>query len=872
MALTVKSKILLTVLSVVLMFTFFILFYFPARQEQVLLENYNEEIENFANSVALGVKIALTEQNFEGVETAIDFVRDDKRLQFVSLIQSDTVWNSAENTYSVDKTVFKTFPEGATVDIDARSNEEFIYKTAAFSTPIMNGEVMLSFSTREIVASMEQIRLTSILASLIVFGIGLGIGYMLAKNISGPVLALRDAAQKVGEGDLSQSVENRSTDEIGELAVAFNKMVRELNIEAALEKIRNRTIAMQDSSEWKEVVAVFFTQMKHLGFQMPACRLIFHDENTEGLYYWISGSHHDRVEEYFDDYKTSGFQEIFSKAKSDNSIYAVHKLSAEDTTPHVEELVNQIDGIILSGSSDSFDLKELVVCTAFTSYGAVETVSKNVLSASDEILLHRLAKVIDQSYTRFLDLKKSEAQALETVKQASLDRVRGEVASMRSKDDLNKITPLVWRELTTLKVPFIRCGVFIIDEEDESILSILSAPDGKALGLFSLKIDDTKITSNIFNSWKHEQVYTEHWDEEAFTEWTKRLIELGHIESRNTYQGASVPPKSLHLHFIPFRQGMLYVGNVEPLSEDNVDVVKSLAEVFSIAFARYEDFTKLEVAKNEVEQTLSELKSTQSQLVHSEKMASLGELTAGIAHEIQNPLNFVNNFSELSYDLIDEMNKEIENNNDDEVLAIAHDLKQNLEKINHHGNRASSIVKGMLEHSRAGTAKKEFGDINEIAEEYLRLAYHGFRAKDKFFNVNFELDLDKSLPKVSIFSQDISRVLLNLINNAFYAVSEKSKRKPEGYQPTVKVSTKQVNNSVQIRVKDNGDGIPGNVVDKIFQPFFTTKPTGKGTGLGLSISYDIVTKGHNGNLEVVTHTEGNGQAEPGTEFVVTLPF
>ncbi len=872
MALTVKSKILLTVLSVVLMFTFFILFYFPARQEQVLLENYNEEIENFANSVALGVKIALTEQNFEGVETAIDFVRDDKRLQFVSLIQSDTVWNTAEDTYSVEKTVFKTFPEGAVVDVNARSNEEFIYKTAAFSTPIMNGEVMLSFSTREIVASMEQIRLTSILASLIVFSIGFGIGYLLAKNISGPVLALRDAAQKVGEGDLSQSVDNKSRDEIGELAVAFNKMVRELNIEAALEKIRNRTIAMQNSSEWQEVVGVFFAQMKHLGFHMPAYRLILHDENTEGLYYWISGYHKDRVEEYFEDYKASGFHKIYSEAKSDNSVYAVRELSAEDSAPYLKELARQIDSTINSESSGATDIEEAVVCTAFTSHGAVETISKNALSPSDEALLHRLAKVINQSYTRFLDLKKSEAQALETVKQASLDRVRGEVASMRSKDDLSKITPLVWRELTTLKVPFIRCGVFIIDEEDGSILSILSAPDGKALGLFSLKIEDTRITSNIFNSWKNEQVYTEHWDEEAFTQWTERLIELGHIESREIYQGASIPPKSLHLHFMPFRQGMLYVGNVELLSDENVDVVKSLAEVFSIAFARYEDFTKLELAKNEVEQTLSELKSTQSQLVHSEKMASLGELTAGIAHEIQNPLNFVNNFSELSYDLIEEMNKEIANKNDDEVLAIAHDLKQNLEKINHHGSRASSIVKGMLEHSRAGTAKKEFGDINDIAEEYLRLAYHGFRAKDKSFNVNFELDLDQSLPRVSMFSQDISRVLLNLINNAFYAVSEKSKRKPEGYQPAVTVSTKQVKSSVEIRVKDNGDGIPENVIDKIFQPFFTTKPTGKGTGLGLSISYDIVTKGHNGNLAVVTQTGENGQTETGTEFIITLPF
>lgn len=872
MALTVKSKILMTVMAVVLMFTLFILFYFPSRQERVLLENYNEEIENFANSVALGVKIALTEQNFEGVETAIDFVRDDRRLQFVSLIQSETIRDPVTDSLIVNKTVFRTFPENVEVDVNATSNDQYIYKTAPFSTPIMSGEVMLSFSTQEIVSSMKQIRVTSIIVSLIVFMIGLGIGYILARNISKPVLELRDAAKKVGEGDLSQSVSSHSRDEIGELAVAFNIMVRELNIEAALEKIRNRTIAMQHSDEWNEVVQVLFEQMEHLGFNTLFYRLIYHDENSADSNYWILNTVSDQQLLYHSFNNDISFRQLSSKSKKENLKFMTGELFPEGADNYTASIFNLLHNESRKSGDELTEPEPLVVSTAFTVYGAIETIDKAPLPASDETLLIRLAKVIDQSYTRYFDLKKSEVQARESIKRATLDRVRGEVASMRSRDDLNKITPLVWRELTTLKVPFIRCGIFIMDEENRSILCFLSTPDGKALGIFTMKIEETKLTTHIFNAWKASQVYTEHWNEKNFQAWTNRLIELGHIKNQENYQDSSKPPESLDLHFVPFKQGMLYVGNNRPLSVGNIDLVKALAEVFSVAYARYEDFVKLEKAKSEVEKTLTELKSTQTQLVHSEKMASLGELTAGIAHEIQNPLNFVNNFSELSAELVDEMKEEISKKNYEDVAFIAKDLKENLEKINLHGNRASSIVKGMLEHSRDGSTQKEFININILADEYLRLAYHGLRAKEKSFNADFKTDLDESLPEIKMVSQEISRVLLNLINNAFYAVSEKAQTNPDGYQPSVTVTTRKVNNSAQISIKDNGNGIPESVVDKIFQPFFTTKPTGKGTGLGLSISYDIITKGHNGTLSVVTKTGIDSPYESGSEFIITLPL
>ena len=271
----------------------------------------------------------------------------------------------------------------------------------------------------------------------------------------------------------------------------------------------------------------------------------------------------------------------------------------------------------------------------------------------------------------------------------------------------------------------------------------------------------------------------------------------------------------------------------------------------------------LQQQKEKVEKTLSELKSAQAQLIQSEKMASLGELTAGIAHEIQNPLNFVNNFSEVNNELIDEAGEEINKGNISEAKLILNDIRENGQKINHHGKRADAIVKGMLQHSRSSTAVKEPTDINKLADEYLRLAYHGLRAKDKSFNATLKTEFDQTIGNINVIPQDIGRAVLNLITNAFYAVNEKSKHAGVGYEPTVSVSTKKKKDNIEITVADNGSGISQKVVEKIFQPFFTTKPTGQGTGLGLSLSYDIV-KAHGGELKVETK-EGEG-----SEFIIQL--
>ncbi|MBV8388873.1 MAG: tetratricopeptide repeat protein [Mucilaginibacter sp.] len=273
----------------------------------------------------------------------------------------------------------------------------------------------------------------------------------------------------------------------------------------------------------------------------------------------------------------------------------------------------------------------------------------------------------------------------------------------------------------------------------------------------------------------------------------------------------------------------------------------------------------LQQQKEEIQTTLGELKTTQAQLVQSAKMASLGELTAGIAHEIQNPLNFVNNFSEVTAELTGELKEELKNGNTKEAIAIADDIEQNAQKIRHHGKRADFIVKGMLEHSRTSTGERQVTNINVLAEEFLKLSYHGLRAKDKNFNAELVTHFDSNLPKVNIVQQDIGRVLINLFGNAFYAVNQKAKTAGGDYNPTVEVSTSQQNGSVVISVKDNGTGISDAIKDKIMQPFFTTKPTGEGTGLGLSLSYDIVVKGHGGSIEA------DSKENIGSEFIIKLP-
>ncbi|TLP80252.1 ATP-binding protein [Maribacter sp. ACAM166] len=386
-------------------------------------------------------------------------------------------------------------------------------------------------------------------------------------------------------------------------------------------------------------------------------------------------------------------------------------------------------------------------------------------------------------------------------------------------------------------------GIGIYNRSDKTLLFPATKEKGSVLPPYSYSLEDKNRLANwcfknqkeiLSNDFENDyQLYVEYIQATAAGEDTQSIVYLPLI-NKGKIIGVLTAQSFSKNAYTDFHQ----------------DILRSIANYAALALDNAEAYRNLKI--------------TQSQLIQSEKMASLGELTAGIAHEIQNPLNFVNNFSEVSNELIDEMNEEITKGDFKEVKFIAADIKQNLEKINHHGKRADAIVKGMLQHSRSSAGKKEPTNINALADEYLRLAYHGLRAKDKTFNATLETDFDKNIEPVNTIPQDLGRVILNLITNAFYAVNEK-KQNDAKFKPIVSVSTKKTGGHLEITVSDNGNGIPNKVIDKIFQPFFTTKPTGQGTGLGLSLSYDIV-KAHGGILNVESK-EGKGCV-----FKISLPI
>jgi signal transduction histidine kinase len=637
------------------------------------------------------------------------------------------------------------------------------------------------------------------------------------------------------------------------------EQAREATIEAALEKVRGKAMAMHSTADLTATVGTLFMELRNLGITPLRLGLgIINSETRIGALYsatisndgtgsiQLAGSvllqDHPVLEQIYESWiKRSDY---FPVLRGDSLKAYYQKLRAGLQIP--------------DWHADYEHFGQFYPFEEGTLYAWTE---KPVVPAETPIF-KRFASVLALTYKRYNELQLSEANTREAIRRASIDRVRAEIASMRTTKDLERITPLIWSELTELGVPFIRCGVFIMDEAQEIIHTYLSTPDGKAIGAFHLLYTTPGSISLALASWKKNERYIDHWTEEAFREFADILVKQGALETPDQYL-STIPHGGFYLHFLPFLQGMLYVGNTEQLKDDQMELIQSVADAFSTAYARYEDFNKLEAAKQQVDNTLLDLKKTQNQLVISEKMASLGELTAGIAHEIQNPLNFVNNFSEVSNELLNEMNTEIEKGNFEEVKIITDDIRKNLEKILHHGKRADGIVKGMLQHSRSSSGGKEPTDINALADEYLRLAFHGFRAKDKLFNVATKTDFDKTVGKVNVVPQDIGRVILNLITNAFYTVSEKKKQSASEYEPAVTVRTTRQDGHVLISVTDNGNGISPKVLDKIFQPFFTTKPTGQGTGLGLSLSYDIV-KAHGGELKVETK-EGEG-----SEFTISI--
>ena len=647
---------------------------------------------------------------------------------------------------------------------------------------------------------------------------------------------------------------------------ATEVQIKEAQIEASLERVRASAMAMRSSDDVGNATGVLFNELDKLGISLLRCGLIIIDGKEKTMQVWRANITKDGTVGQVTGKVSMAIHPMLEAAYDAwilKETMLRYDLEGEDLINYYKVLTNHAPQFTQSVTTE----KQTSTCFFFKE-GAVFTFTKDPLGPEISAELKKFAAVFALTFRRHLDLKIAEAQMRDTMRQASLDRIRAEIASMRTANDLDRITPLIWNELTVLGIPFIRCGVFIMDDVQQVSHTYLSTPDGKAVAAFDLPYDTPGNVGEIVAQWHNKKFHTEYWDQEAYTAFAGNLVNQGVYTSTEQYL-SKLPAGGFYLHFAPFLQGMLYVGNTAQLGKQEIRTIQAVADAFSTAYARYEDFSKLEAAKLQVDNTLLDLKKTQKQLIQAEKMASLGQLTAGIAHEIQNPLNFINNFSEVNTELITEMKEELTKGNFDAVRILADNLKENEEKITYHGKRAESIVKGMLQHTRNRKGRKEPTNINSLCDEYLRLSYHGLRARDKAFNAEIHTSFDAGIDNINVVPQEIGSVLLNLFNNAFYAVNEKKLASVSSalngtFEPLVSVVTKKENDKVVIKVIDNGFGIPQSSVDKIFQPFYTTKPAGQGTGLGLSLSYDII-KAHDGTIKVET------KENEGTVMVVELP-
>jgi signal transduction histidine kinase len=705
---------------------------------------------------------------------------------------------------------------------------------------------------------------------------------------------LYHSAKKLNNGKLVIDQLNPPTDEmetiLTKMGAAFDlaykrfedlknaeAQAREAQIEAALEKVRSRTMAMQHSDELPEAANNLFLQVQALGIPAwSAGYCIWKDESKKSA--WCNMSSEGEIQKGFS-LPTIGEGYDFYEPLQKKQDFYVAELGGEALVKHYDFMKKLpiVGEILVEFSKKGIALPTFQIFhIVFFTHGYLMFITYETVPNEWDIF-KRFGKVFEQTYTRFLDLQKAEAQARESQIEAGLERVRSRTLAMQNSDELAETSMIVFQQLIDLGIAPNRLFIGIIKDEGASLEAWATNEDGsKIASQFTLQASKNKSIKKMLTGWKQHKkslvIDMKGKELEDYFHYLNEDMKIPFIDGLKQKRRVQT--------IAYFSGGLIGMAAPDEQSEDSIRLLERFASVFNLTYTRFndlkiaeaqakkaeEDLINLQLAKKRAEEALSELQLTQTQLIQSEKMASLGELTAGIAHEIQNPLNFVNNFSEVSKELLDEMLEEIENGDMEEVKAIMDDVIQNLEKINHHGKRADGIVKGMLQHSRSSTGTKEAVNINTLADEYLRLAYHGLRAKDKSFNATLVTDFDDTIANIKIIPQDIGRVVLNLLTNAFYAVNEKKQSHKNGYEPTVTLTTKKNGNKVTISVKDNGNGIPQKVVDKIFQPFFTTKPTGQGTGLGLSMSYDIVTKGHGGELKV------NTKQGEGTEFSIILPI
>jgi signal transduction histidine kinase len=659
---------------------------------------------------------------------------------------------------------------------------------------------------------------------------------------------------------------------------------REAQIEAALEKIRSRSLAMRHSGELKDVISIMFEKLKELNVLLGTIAIVLFDEKSRDCFFWIGNDLHDEpplINLPYDEniFEADTFLKDCWQARLTGKGFVNNKYSFERKNKYFEYVFANNNFEVFPQSVRDFIMQaqDNIACLIVENNSTLFVDSWNGQTYSDEMLkvIKRAAAVFEQAFVRFLDLQKAEAQAREAQIEAALERVRSKAMSMQTSEEINAVIGKIFTECKSLEIQLDSSIIIIYDKQTLNTnwyLTNNEDPDYPAC--FSVPNNEYPFNTAMLDAWHQKTVdWSYMLDVQEKKEWDKFMFsKTDFVLLPENLKEVMAAVEKLYIKASFNEFGCIMLSSLEPLNNEQMAILPRFSKVFELTYTRFNDLKiaeaqaeqakldliQIQTEKKKAEDTLVELRATQAQLIQSEKLASLGELTAGIAHEIQNPLNFVNNFSELSVELLEEMETEFKAGKSHDAFEIAADLKQNLSKINHHGQRASAIVKGMLEHSRMSSGTKVATDINALADEYLRLAYHGLRAKDSSFNATMETHFDPELPKIEVIPQDIGRVLLNLINNAFYAVNQRNNAVETlhamslPYQPTVTIATRKLENTIEISVKDNGNGIPENIKDKIFQPFFTTKPTGQGTGLGLSLAYDIVTKGHGGTLTVTS--------------------
>jgi len=659
---------------------------------------------------------------------------------------------------------------------------------------------------------------------------------------------------------------------------------REAKIETALERVRSRTMAMQKSDELNEVSILLYEDLKGLGIikSFMNCGFMEIDEDNRIQKGWMTRPDGTGMEKFIlPMFGDAVLQKRYDAWKNQEPLFS-QTVGGNELQKHIEFVNPQLG----SKEVDEMVRKEfpetvIFYCGNFDQ-GYLSLISGETLTGEEESIFIRFTRVFQQTYTRFLDLQKAEKQAYESKVEASLERVRGMAAAMNHSDDLMQIAEAMFREMEILKINPLRYGLGMIDEEKkEAELWASTVDDGHYLDMLgTLSLTWHPMLQQVLDAWdaQHEELIYELKGKELSDYYQKIGQVNPDIPNLKTLQD----PKTgiiQYVSFFPFKSGALYAFTDGEPGEEGKSILKRFANVFEQAHIRYNDLQVAEKQarlireeRDRLEITLKELEATQDQLVQQEKLASLGQLTAGIAHEIKNPMNFVNNFSEVSVELIEETKEELSAVSDqlsdedkervDEALDILNDIDMNLRKINEHGSRADSIVKSMLEHSRGGSGKMEPTDLNGLVKEFTSLSFHGMRAGKNPINVDMEFELDDSIGGVPLVAEDFSRVIVNLVNNAFDAMREKTIK---NYSPKLTVRTRMSDSGVIIEIEDNGPGIPEEMKDKILQPFFTTKKGTEGTGLGLSITNDIV-KAHGGELKIKTEA-GNGSV-----FGITLPL